>query len=258
MKLNVMGPRPAVDSIPLRWTTAVLALLFAPIVLAQSRGTIIPDEVPVGAYVRTLGDVSPAQSLVLPTAITPPPGLPGHDKTTAVASGGISLGGIGAGSFEINQFGTFGPWNFDGQHEQRILTQAALHIREQLKGQAASVRTLAMNGNIGDALPAAWPLLNKGDAVYSALYPFGWINYKPFATRVITRFWSPIVSNSDELSSMPVAYFDVQVTNPKKVDATVSVMFTFPNAAAHVAGTSAANWMTGKPIAMTGSSRTSR
>ncbi len=163
---------------------------------------------------------------------------------------GIPLGGIGAGNFMINQSGTFGPWWFGGSQDQsievRALPQAAFHVREQVGSGDATVTTLAADGpeqlNLkGETWDArswespmpAWNTLAPGDADYSALYPFGWMDYESLQTDVSMRFYSPIVAGDDRRSSLPVAYFDVQITNPSDEDAEVSTMFTMPNVAGH-------------------------
>ncbi|MCZ0997509.1 GH116 family glycosyl-hydrolase [Streptomyces mirabilis] len=169
---------------------------------------------------------------------------------------GIPLGGVGAGSFMINQSGTFGPWNFGGgqngdRWQNRILPQAAFHFRERIGNGPATVRTLATPGprntgslgtvadrSWGDPLPA-WTLLKAGDGTYNALYPFGWIDYSAFETDVSLRFYSPIVAGEDRRTSLPVAYFDVRLTNRSSQVADVSVMFTMPNAPGNVGGTPA-------------------
>jgi uncharacterized protein (DUF608 family) len=160
---------------------------------------------------------------------------------------GVPLGGVGAGSFMINQAGSFGPWDFAGanenaggattQYENRILPQAAFHVREQIGSGAPSVRTLAVNAAPWNQLPSAWSPLKAGDGDYHALWPFGWTSYKPFAAGVSMRFWSPIVAGNDELTSMPVAFFDVRLANTTNQTDKLSVMFTMPNAPEHASGT---------------------
>jgi non-lysosomal glucosylceramidase len=146
------------------------------------------------------------------------------------AGRGIPLGGIGTGSFMYNSAGSFGPWDFrNGLHEERILPQAAFHVREQVGSGTPTLRTLATKHPLGSVLPA-WPTLAPGNGRYSALYPFGWTSYTPFATDVSMRFWSPIVARDDRRSSLPVAYFDVRVANRTSSNAKLSAMFTFPNA----------------------------
>ena len=156
---------------------------------------------------------------------------------------GIPLGGLGAGSFMINQAGTFGPWNMGGSvnsnYEKRILPQAAIHIREQQPGRTATTKTLAVNtAEFGSVLPA-WSTLAPGSGTYSALYPYGRIDYDdPVpSTSVSTTFWTPIVAGDDESSSQPVAYFEVELTNETSKPTKVSTMFTFPNAPTHVGST---------------------
>ena len=56
-------------------------------------------DIPEAALVRPLGEVAENKSAPMPV---PHAGLPGL---------GIPVGGFGAGSFMVNQCGTFGPWN---------------------------------------------------------------------------------------------------------------------------------------------------
>ena len=83
----------------------------------------------------------------------------------------------------------------------------------------------------------AWNQLSPGDGTYAALYPFGWTTYNVFQSDVSMRFWSPIVAGEDERTSMPVAFFDVELANPTSKGINLSVMFTFPNATSHPTGT---------------------
>ncbi|MFI1736031.1 GH116 family glycosyl-hydrolase [Streptomyces acidicola] len=220
---------------------------------AGTRGTVRSQpSVPDAATVRPLGGVvsascSPDGSQVCDGATSGPLEVLNGSYPLSVPGLGIPLGGIGAGSFMVNQCGTFGPWNFGGQRngdrwENRILPQAAFHIREQVGKSAATVRTLATKGphvvgsqgpvpdrSWGDPL-SAWNVLSPGDGTYSALYPFGWIDYKPFKTDVSMRFYSPIIPREDRRTSLPVAHFDVSLSNPAQQTAKISVMFTMPNA----------------------------
>lgn len=154
---------------------------------------------------------------------------------------GIPLGGIGSGSFMINRAGTFGPWDMGGStdvnYENRILPQAAFHVRSQQGRAPAITRTLAVNTKQFGSVMPAWNTVAAGSGTYSALYPFGRIDYGDAAgpTKVSVGFWSPFVAGNDERSSQPVAYFDVQVTNDSNRPSKVSTMFTFPNAPTHVA-----------------------
>ncbi|WP_055930212.1 GH116 family glycosyl-hydrolase [Agreia sp. Leaf283] len=204
-------------------------------------------DIPSAATVRPLGDVVQG-----PCAGFFPTGCDGNAGffPNSLPGMGVPLGGIGAGSFMINQSGMFGPWYFGGSQsdawEVRTLPQAALHVREQIGDGPAEVRTLATDGveNVGANGPVpsrswegplpAWNTLETGDADYSALYPFGWMTYKPFATDISMRFHSPIVAGDDRRSSLPVAYFDVRIANHTDEQAEVSTMFTMPNAPAHV------------------------
>jgi uncharacterized protein (DUF608 family) len=168
---------------------------------------------------------------------------------------GIPVGGVGAGSFMINQDGTFGPWNFGGSQdatwENRILPQAAVHFREQVGSSPATVTTLATDGPnaVGTDGPVAtrswgsplsgWNLLQPGQGTYSALYPFGWETYTAFKTNVSIMFYSPIVAGQDVPTSLPLVYFDVKLANNTGKNDNVSMMFTMPNAPDHTTGTPA-------------------
>jgi len=154
---------------------------------------------------------------------------------------GIPLGGIGAGSFMLNRAGTFGPWNMggsiNGNYENRILPQAAFHIYEKNSKDQVKLKTLSINTSQFGSVMSAWDTLEKGKGKYSALYPFGKIDYGNVTptTSVSTTFWSPIVANNDERTSQPIAYFDVVISNTSASATDVSTMFTFPNAPVHVA-----------------------
>ena len=214
--------------------------------------------VPDAAVVRSLGEIpagpcDPTTSQACQGAQATQQDVLKGSYPLDVPGLGIPLGGIGAGSFMINQAGTFGPWTFGGQQngdrwENRILPQAAFHVREKIGDEAPTIRTLATKGpkrvgnggavadrSWGDPLPA-WDVLKPGDATYFALYPFGWINYKPFKADVSMRFFSPIVPKNDRLTSLPVAYFDIRLANHTGKNDSISVMFTMPNAPAHTGG----------------------
>lgn len=139
---------------------------------------------------------------------------------------GVPLGGVGAGNFMYNLCGTFGPWQLKvGRYEERFLSQAAFHFREQIGSEEPSARTLATD----DVLPA-WKRLNPGEGDYYALFPKGWCTYRAFKTDVSLQFFSPIIKDNYRETSLPVALFLFKIRNPTKLRANVSLMFTFPNA----------------------------
>ena len=139
---------------------------------------------------------------------------------------GIPLGGIGAGNFMYNLCGSFGPWQMKvGRYEERFLSQAAFHLREEIAGGEVKARTLATE----DVLPA-WPRLKPGEGEYHALFPKGWCSYKGFSSDVSMQFFSPVIKDNYRETSYPVALFLFRIHNPAKVKAKLSVMFTFPNA----------------------------
>ena len=229
--------------------SATLSLLAVGFVPAAAHAVPESDDgfdIPAAAVHRPLGEIAPAscENLLIPFCSTNiatfmPYNTPGL---------GIPLGGIGAGSFMVNQSGTLGPWYFGGSrstsYEVRALPQAAFHVREQVGKTPAQTRTLATDGPDDTTLPSirswedplpAWNSLEAGDGDYAALYPFGWMTYDDdvFATDVSMRFYSPIVAGEAERSSLPVAYFDVQIENNTSERAEVSAMFTMPNVPGH-------------------------
>jgi non-lysosomal glucosylceramidase len=220
-----------------RRASALVALGVTTLLIATSLPGVAasadePDEgfdVPASATVRSLGDIGdatvsqicqfyPQYSAFFPS---PTPGM------------GIPLGGIGAGTFMINQSGTFGPWWFGGAqrtahtYEVRALPQAAFHVYEKVGTGSASLTTLATDvPHEPNPVPswesplAGWNTLEKADADYSALYPFGWMDFNSdkLSTDVKLRFYPLIVAGEDKRTSLPVAYFDLQVTNPSSTE----------------------------------------
>ena len=116
---------------------------------------------PQAAVVQSLGNI--AGGLCYPGAGNGCDGTTPGRTIPSLPGMGIALGGVGAGSFMLNDSGTFGPWNFggsqysNGEYQTRILPQAAFHVREQLAGKPATVTTLATKGpqNVGSAGPVA-------------------------------------------------------------------------------------------------------
>src|SRR5271157_307800 len=139
---------------------------------------------------------------------------------------GIPLGGIGAGNFMYNLCGTFGPWQLKaGRYEERFLSQAAFHVREEIVGGEVQARTLATEDVMN-----AWPRLKPGEGEYYALFPKGWCSYTGFSTAVSMQFFSPVIKDNYRETSYPAALFLFRIHNPGKARAKLSLMFTFPNA----------------------------
>lgn len=246
--------RPRARSVGIRTIVATLVSVLAITTLSATSAEAVPHErsgnggfdIPASALVRPLGEI-PAGScatMLIPVCSS---GVASVLPYTTPGLG-VPLGGIGAGSFMINQSGTFGPWNFGGSqgtsYEVRSLPQAAFHVREQIGDQPANTRTLATDGPKDTTLPTirswddplpAWNALHEGDADYASLYPFGWMTYghSAFATDVSMRFYSPIVAGEEKRTSLPVAYFDVRIANNTAQTANVSTMFTMPNVPGH-------------------------
>ena len=139
---------------------------------------------------------------------------------------GIPLGGIGAGNFMYNLCGSFGPWQMKvGRYEERFLSQAAFHVREELAGGEVKARTLATE----DVLPA-WRRLKPSEGQYHALFPKGWCSYTSFSSDISMQFFSPIIKDNYRETSYPAALFLFKIHNPATARAKLSLMFTFPNA----------------------------
>jgi uncharacterized protein (DUF608 family) len=139
---------------------------------------------------------------------------------------GIPLGGIGAGNFMYNICGSFGPFYMKpGCYEERFLSQAAFHIREQVDGKEAAAYTLATE----DVMPA-WNKMKPGDGNYYALFPRGWCSYNMLQSNVTMQFFSPVIKDNYTETSFPVGVFLFKIKNPKNETLKVSLMFTFPNA----------------------------
>ncbi len=193
------------------WLVGAFFCALAGALLAEDSGVAIP----ACAWRRPLGDAG-----------SPDTGYVDILSTATRSRKGIPLGGIGAGNFMYNLCGTFGPWSMKpARYEERFLTQAAFHVREEVAGEPAVVRTLAAGG----VLPA-WSALEQGRADYYALFPKGWCVYKNFKTDIRLTFFSPIIKDNYRETSLPVGVFLFRITNPQPVPVKVSVMFTFPNA----------------------------
>lgn len=172
--------------------------------------------IPNCAWQHTLGDVPITQTFDM---------MQIHNTSTRTKRG-MPLGGIGAGNFMFNFCGSFGPWHFKpGRYEERFLSQAAFHVREEVVGQEARARTLATD----DVLPG-WQRLEKGDGNYFALFPRSWFTYDAFHTDISLQYFSPLIKHNYRESSFPVAHFLFKLVNRQQVPVRISVMFTFPNA----------------------------
>jgi len=178
--------------------------------------------IPACAWNRPLGSLPKIE--LLPERTKETGDLVGLNTITR-AKKGIPLGGIGAGNFMYNLCGSFGPWQMKpGRYEERFLSQAAFHVREEVPGTPVRTRTLATD----DVLPA-WTRLNPGDGEYYALFPKGWCTYKGFSTDISMQFFSPVIKDNYRETSYPAALFLFRLHNPGATSAKLSVMFTFPN-----------------------------
>lgn len=168
---------------------------------------------------------------------------------------GIPLGGFGAGNFDYNITGTFGPWQMTpGRFERRYLSGAAFHAKEKVLNTAdkdydnnplramqnapkalETAKTLAGKSKFKESknvLMSAWRphLMDIGSADYYALYPKGSIDYKDnFRTNLELEFFSPVIADNYRETSLPMAYFLFKARNATEDTMQLSLMFTFPN-----------------------------
>jgi non-lysosomal glucosylceramidase len=172
---------------------------------------------PACAWTRRMGDrpVSPEVKYVDGNEVNP--------ETTTKR--GMPAGGIGTGSFMYNLCGSFGPFYMKPVvYEERFLSQAAFHIREETK-EATVAYTLATE----DVLPA-WNRLKTGDATYRALFPKATFDYNVFSCRISLLQFSPVIKDNYKETSYPVGMFLFKVKNTRQETVKLSFMFTFPNA----------------------------
>jgi non-lysosomal glucosylceramidase len=172
-------------------------------------------EMPACAWTRKMGDLP-----VYPEGKVVDVGEP---ETTTKK--GMPAGGIGTGSFMYNFCGSFGPFYMKPVvYEERFLSQAAFHIREETK-EATVAYTLATE----DVLPA-WNRLKTGDATYRALFPKATFDYNVFSSRISLLQFSPVIKDNYKETSYPVGMFLFKVKNTRQETVKLSFMFTFPNA----------------------------
>src|SRR5687767_11942081 len=90
-------------------------------ILNNDPGPLNSWKVPKAAYVRKWGLAGPGPCSPIADSecsTGKPTGLQNYAGGMSVPGLGIPLGGVGAGSFHYNLFGTFGPWNM-GDHNRR-------------------------------------------------------------------------------------------------------------------------------------------
>jgi non-lysosomal glucosylceramidase len=146
-------------------------------------------------------------------------------KPETTTKKGMPVGGIGTGGFMYNFSGSFGPFCMKPNcYEERFLSQAAFHIREEVKGKTTAY-TLATE----DVLPA-WNRLQPGDAEYKALFPKATFDYNVFQSRISLLHFSPVIKDNYRETSYPAGIFLFKVRNDKPETVKLSFMFTFPNA----------------------------
>lgn len=167
---------------------------------------------------------------------------------------GIALGGIGTGTFEIRQDGGFYNWTifnnaplFAGTsfpHNGREEAKSLLFFKVWLKRESEAPRILLLQ--IEESHGAAtfehheyhylFPWLAGADSIRtSASFPFTDLEYRwaglPLVARL--RAWSPFVPGSVDDSSLPLAYFDIQVVSEDSRPADVQLLAVGRNCAGY-------------------------
>lgn len=152
---------------------------------------------------------------------------------------GVPLGGIGGGSITRGWRGDFVRWQLrPGFHEYRTVPvdQFSLWVRRAgeeprsvVLGPRPDRRTLAQAGSHD---LAAWNWnLDPTRATYHALFPRAWTQYREPIPRInlTCRQISPVIPHNYRESSYPVGVFVWTIENAGRVDADVSLMFSFQN-----------------------------
>ncbi len=167
---------------------------------------------------------------------------------------GIALGGIGTGTFELRQDGGFYNWTifnnaplFAGApfpHNGREQAKSLLFFKVWLRRDNETPRILLLQ--IEESHGAAtmehhehqyiFPWLTGADTIRtSASFPFTDLEYRweglPLVARL--RAWSPFVPGSADDSSLPLAYFDLEVESEDSRPAEVQLLAVGRNAAGY-------------------------
>lgn len=137
---------------------------------------------------------------------------------------GVPLGGVGAGKIELARNGHFRNLtinnNIDAPLYDPPLCFFALHARTPAGAAARALRTDPAMG-----LPPAHSLAFDGQ------YPIATLRFSDPSLPVTAKLtaFSPIIPYDVDESSLPVAVFDVELVNPGRVDADVSVALSWEN-----------------------------
>lgn len=142
---------------------------------------------------------------------------------------GLALGGIGTGSFEIRQDGGFTNWSifnngpvFAGApypHNRKDTFFFKLWVRAQNENPRLVLLQIEDSHHIA-ALEKheahyIFPWLSGVDVIrYAASFPFADLEFEhdDLPLRVSLRAWSPFIPGNVDDSSLPLAYFDFEIT----------------------------------------------
>ena len=141
---------------------------------------------------------------------------------------GVSLGGLGAGWFELRQDGTFENWNIFNNRPLGCGQPFPLNphsilfflIRYCEQGKTPRICLLQIEDSHGSAgidraeFQYIFPWLSGVDAIrYTATFPFIHLEFseRDMPLEVTLDAWSPFIPRDVKNSSLPVAFFDLRL-----------------------------------------------
>lgn len=145
---------------------------------------------------------------------------------------GVPLGGIGTGKFEVLPNGAFG--NFTTNNSWDLPVQLAPGSFFAICVKSASGRGAAWMLRADDTLGTAARYANTrgpGRTVYRGIFPFAELKPVDATMPILARvgMWSAVVPHDPADSSLPVAFFDVELENPRSEPVSVAVALSFEN-----------------------------
>jgi uncharacterized protein (DUF608 family) len=136
---------------------------------------------------------------------------------------GLSLGGIGTGTFGRDLRGFFSRWQLDcGRHYMQEIPAARFCLRWSSK---------TSSGFIPLGGPGWADFANKATREVDILFPVTWEHYQsedwPF--EIITEMYSPVLPGNYKSSMLPVAHFDFYIRNKTSEPVDIDIAFFWPN-----------------------------
>ncbi len=149
---------------------------------------------------------------------------------------GVPLGGIGTGSMEILSNGDFANLTINNAWDRPLGRQRGTFFAVVAKSRSGRGEGRILR--VPDARqPAEFVGVKTIDsAVHRGLFPFTELEFHDdtFPLKTKLKAWSPLVPGRVADSSMPVAMFEVEVTNPNKVPVAAGVAFSWQDVSAQL------------------------